>query len=368
MRFHMILIHFIYRRLDSRYLLFLALQKFFSLTEEPTLIIDVEHHYRPADILKKRGCKPGEMVYLFDVDEGKFAGPVYEAFGDIEQHLDVMDKSGIDMAVLSGGVNNLDDAKTWNDACAKVIQQYPKRFAGFAAALPLFPLQAKDAIKEVERSIKDLGLNGVMIRPQVYGRQLDSRELWPFYEKVSELNVPIFVHVCSIPPGFDACNAPYDLNTSLVRDFDVAQAATRLCCGGVFEEFPDLKFVLSHYGGTLFAFKERLEMNIHLTGSAFWYGTEKPLISEPYVETFNKNFSKLYFNMAGRGVGIKTLKAALNFIDPRHLLFATDWPPNFIHDAEGIASYIKGIRGLDIGTRSVNDILGNNARKLLKIK
>ena len=109
-------------------------------------------------------------------------------------------------------------------------------------------------------------------------------------------------------------------------------------------------------------------MNIHLTGSAFWYGTEKPLISEPYVETFNKNFDKLYFNMAGRAVGIKTLKAALNFIQPSHLLFATDWPPNFIYDAEGIASYIKGIRGLDIGTKAVNDILGNNAKKLLKIK
>ena len=332
------------------------------------MIIDVEHHYRPADILKKRGCKPGEMVYLFDVDEGKFAGPVYDAFGDIEQHLDVMDKSGIDMAVLSGGVNNLDDARTWNDACANVIKQHPKRFAGFAAALPLFPLRAKDALTEVERSIKGLGLNGVMIRAQVYNRQLDSRELWPFYEKVSELNVPIFVHVCSIPPGYDACNAPYDLSTSLVRDFDVAQAATRVCCGGVFEDFPDLKFIFSHYAGTLFAFKERLEMNIHLTGSAFWYGTEKPLISEPYLEKFNENFDKLYFNLAGRGVGIKTLKAALNFIDPSKLLFATDWPPNFINDPDGIASYIKGIRSLDIGKASVNDILGNNARKLLRIK
>ena len=192
------------------------------------------------------------MVYIFDVDEGKFGGPVYDAFGDLGQHLDVMDRSGMDLAVLSGGVNNLEDAKTWNDACANVIKQYPKRFAGFASALPLFPLKHKEALEEVDRSIKELGLNGVMIRPQIYGRQLDNRELWPFYEKVSKLNVPIFVHVCSVPPGFDACNAPYDMSTTLVRDFDVAQAAARLCCGGVFEDFPDSEiYFISLWGHVL---------------------------------------------------------------------------------------------------------------------
>lgn len=328
------------------------------------MIVDVEHHWAPEEQWRKGGGRPGKMVLIFSED-GKEIAPQYDARYRIDKHLEYMDAAGIDMAILSGFNYTLEDSRTWNDECAKVIQKYPKRFAGFAFALPLCPLYAKEALEETERAVKELGMKGVMIRAQVFGRQLDSRELWPFYEKVSELGVPIFVHPSSNVLGFEACNAPYDLNETLAREFELATAATRLCLGGVLEEFPTLKFILAHYAGGLFAIKERFNFWLRYWGARFWYGLERPPISEPYLERFNEHFDKLYFDMAGRDIGMGTIRAALNFISPQRILFATDWPPNFIDDAAGTKTYIEKIRELDLDKESIDGMLGGNAVELL---
>jgi aminocarboxymuconate-semialdehyde decarboxylase len=323
------------------------------------MIIDFEHHYTPYEIWKRRGGKKGEVVRIFS-PEGKEIRPLYDADYDIPLHLKYMDMAGIDMAVLAKSLDTLDDVKIYNDRCAEVVKQYPKRFIGFASSIPV---GGKPVLDEVDRSIKDLGLKGITIRAQAEGHPLDSRDLWPFYERVSRLGVPIFVHVSLAPEGFDACNAPYDLNRTIVREFDLALATSRICLGGVLEEFPDLKFIIAHFGGGISSIKERLDRYVKYWGAKFWGG--KPLISEPYAERFNEHFSKLYFNMAGREIGICAVKCALTNISPKRLLFATDYPPNFVDDPEGMKTYIAKIRELDLDKESINAILGTNGVQLL---
>ena len=324
------------------------------------MVIDVEHHLQPYEVWKKRGGKPGQIVIQHSAD-GKIMRPLDDATYDIQIHLENMDIAGIDMAVLSGtSVDSLEDARTFNNHFAQVVKQYPKRFAAFAITLPL---GGKPALDELERAIKGLGLNGVLITAQVDGHPLDSPQLWPFYEKVSELGVPIFVHVSLIAPGFDACKAPYDLNRTIVREFDLALATVRLCVGGVLEEFPDLKFIVSHFGGGISSIKERFDRYIGYWGARFW--TEKPLISEPYLERFNEHFNKIYFNMAGREIGMQTLKCALTNISPKQLLFGTDYPPNFVNDPIGMRTYIEKIRQLDLDEESIEAMLSTNAIELL---
>jgi len=323
------------------------------------MIIDFEHHYTPYDIWKKRGGKPGEVVRMFSPD-GRELRPLDDASHDIQLHLKNMDIAGIDMAVLTGTVDNLEEARFFNDACAKVVKEYPKRFVGFASTMPL---EGKRAFNELERAIRKLDLRGVMITAQVDGHPLDSREMWPFYEKVSELRIPIFVHVSLAAGGFDACKAPYDLNRTVVREFDLALATARICLGGVLEEFPDLKFILAHFGGGISSIKERLDRYIGYWGAKFWRG--KPLISEPYAERFNEHFNKIYFNMAGREIGMETVKCALTNISPKRLLFATDYPPNFVNDPMGMKTYIEKIRQLDLDKKSIEAMLGTNGTRLI---
>lgn len=324
------------------------------------MVIDFEHHLQPYEIWKKRGGKPGQTVLMRAAD-GRLIRPLDDATHDIHIHLKYMDAAGIDMAVLSGTqVDSLDEVKIFNNHFANIVKQYPKSFAAFATTLPL---GGRPSFEELERAIKDLGLKGVLISAREDGHCLDDRKLWPFYEKISELGVPIFIHPSLATSGFDACHAPYDLNRTLVREFDLALAATRICLGGVLEEFPDLKFIIAHFGGGISSIKERLVRYVAYMKEKFW--TDKPLISEPYAERFNEHFSKLYFNMAGREIGMETIKCALTNISPRRLVFGTDYPPNFIDDPDGMHTYIEKIRQLDIESESIEAMLGTNGIELL---
>jgi len=325
------------------------------------MIIDFEHHYTPYEIWKRRGGKSGQVVRLFS-SEGKAINTLGDADHDVQTHLDTMDRAGIDMAVLSGSIDSLEEARLFNDQYSRVAEKYPKRFAGFASTLPL---GGKPALDELERAIRGLGLKGVTISSQIDGASLDSRDLWPFYERVSKLGVPIFVHISRAPEGFDAGKAPYDLNRSIVREFALALATSRICLGGVLEDFPDLKFIVSHFGGGISSVKERLERYIRYWDGSFWSG--KPLIKAPFVERFNEHFAKIYFNMAGREIGMETVKCALTNISPKRLVFGTDYPLNFADDSAGIKTYIQKIKELDLGNELIEGMLGTNGIRLLSL-
>ena len=227
------------------------------------------------------------------------------------------------------------------------------------------PLAGKAAFDELERAVKDLGLKGVLMNAQVDGHPVDSRELWPVDKKVSKLSVPIFIHPSIKVLGFDACKAPYDLFRTIGREFDLELATLRVCVGGVLEEFPDLKIVVAHFGGGFSSIKERMDRYIRYMGPKFWTG--KPLIGEPYFEQYNKHFSRLYFNMAGREIGVQTTQCALTNIRPDRLLFGTDYPPNFINDGKGMGTYIKKIKQLKMDKKTIEGMLGINAIKLFRI-
>src|SRR3990170_3877680 len=121
--------------------------------------------------------------------DGRLLRPLDDSTHDVQKHLNYMDLSGIDMAVLScTGVDSLDEARVFNNHFSDIIRQYPDRFVAFAATLPL---GGEPALDELERAVKVLGLKCILISAQVDGHCLDDRELWPFYKKVSELGIPI---------------------------------------------------------------------------------------------------------------------------------------------------------------------------------
>lgn len=327
------------------------------------MVIDFEHHLQPREIWEKRGGKPGQTV-MMRAPDGRLLRPLEDATHDISIHLKNMDAAGIDMAVITGtSVDSLEEVKIFNNHFADVARQYPKRFSAFATTRPL---EGKPAFDELRRAVMDLGLKGVAINAQVEGCGLDDRRLWPFYEQVSKLGVPIFVHPTVDTPGFEACRASYDLSRTIVREFDLTVATLRLCLGGVLEDFPDLKFIVAHFGGGISSTKERLDRYVAYMKDDFWVG--KPLISEPYAERFNEYFGKIYFNMAGREIGIETIKCALTNISPKRLVFGTDYPPNFIDDPEGMRAYITKIRELDLDAESIEAMLSTNSLGLLGLE
>ena len=251
-------------------------------------------------------------------------------------------------------------AKTNTQILSRSSKQYfpdhPTRFAGFASALPL---GGNEAFDEMDRAVNVLGMKGLHISARPSGLYLDSKELWPFYEKVAELGVPIDVHVETNPDGYDGFEAPWALHYVMARELDITGAAFRLCLGGVLEDFPSLKVIVTHFGGGLAALKDRMDHYVELCGDVFY--RDEVLISRPW----NEHFNKLYFSMAGRGHGLGTVKSALTCISPQKLMFATDWPPNFENEPEDCRGFIEDIRALDLSATDIDAMLGGTAAALL---
>ncbi len=323
------------------------------------MVVDFQHHYVPRELAKKHGLYSEEPLFA-KLDTGVPRLTMHARLYDAEMQLRDMDEAGVDVSVLScllGWDATVEDNRSINDSLAELQRRFPGRFVGLAQA-PL--LGGPPAMAEFDRAIGESGLHGVAVTSQFRGLPLDSEQFYPFYEKISALDVPIFVHPAMVPEGYDLL-MDYDLARILGRELDLAVAATRIVAGGVLERFPDLKFVIGHFGGGIAGVKDRL------VAKAYRFGTlDKP---------FEHYFDMLYFDMAGFEGGATALGCALQGIRSDRLVFATDYPQDFTgvstdtgKGMTALRDYIDAIRGLRLTDAEKDAILGGTAAKLLGLK
>jgi predicted TIM-barrel fold metal-dependent hydrolase len=321
------------------------------------MVVDFQHHLIPMDFAKKIGAYSDKAVFRKEGDVQNLT--MHPKLYDPEAQLRDMDEGGLDLAVLScvvGWDAEPENCKIINDEFSKLQRRYPGRFVGLAHA-PVH--EGKGALAELDRAIKDLGLHGVTITSQVAGVSLDSPGLDDFYAKVSELDVPIFVHPAMVPKGYQHL-LDYDLARILGREVDLSVATTRIIAGGVLDRFPNLKFVIGHFGGGIASVKDRL------IAKGYRFGTLK--------RPFEEYFDMLYFDMAGFEGGFTALNCGLLGIKPERLVFATDYPQDFTGVStdtgkgnKAMRDYIAAVRALDLKEEVKNGILGGTAARLLKL-
>lgn len=168
---------------------------------------------------------------------------------DIGVRLADMDVHGVQVQALSAWLGLLskgtEAAQRFNDALARVVEANPDRFVGLAIA----PMgEPEKAPAEIDRAVKELGMVGVGIASNVNGTNLDAKEFGPFWAKVQELDVPVFIHPANVL-GPDRLEHWF-LNNIIGNVTDTAVAAGSIIFGGVFHEFPNLKIYLAHGGGS----------------------------------------------------------------------------------------------------------------------
>lgn len=188
------------------------------------------------------------------IAEGMNLGPIVSLIADPEIRIKEMDRTGIDMQAISMTPTSLYDnlppdrglrlCCRYNDCLAGWVKNYPDRFAGLAS-LPMQDISL--AVGELERAVNVLGFRGVQIISNINGKNLDNREIWPFYAKVQALNVPIFVHPWQVA-GLERMQK-YFLANTVGNPAETALAIGSIIFGGVLEEFPRLKLVFAHAGG-----------------------------------------------------------------------------------------------------------------------
>ncbi len=319
------------------------------------MIIDFEHHYFPEEVMRRLGAKPGESFVWRHGAKPRLT--MHDGLFDMEEHIRNLDIAGIDVAVLSGWDPPLEDCRVINDHLARLQGEYQGRFIGLAHTQPL---RGKEAMAELERATRELGLKGAVITSTVEGKPLDSPELYPFYEKAAEMDIPVYVHPSTIFEGFDFLDAPYDMYRSLGREVDVLTATSRLIMSGILDDFPSLTFIISHLGGGIAAVAERFSVGGVLAGAGHLPGSRM-------TKPFGEYLDRFYFNMAGYEGGMKAVACALVALSPQRLLFATDYPQNFLADGPGMKRYVNAIEQLPLSRDDIEDMMGRNAARLLKL-
>lgn len=180
------------------------------------------------------------LPQLLDIDAGR---------------LKVMDENNVDMHLLSltaPGVQMFDAdtgtalATLANDRIAEAVRRHPTRFAGLATFAPQDP---KRAVKEMERAINTLKLNGFVINSHTNNEYLDLEKFWPILEAAEALNAAIYIHPRAPSDGMAAPFRDYRLEAAVWGyGMEVGTHAVRLMMSGALDRFEKLKIVIGHMG------------------------------------------------------------------------------------------------------------------------
>jgi len=191
-----------------------------------------------------------------------------------------------------------------------------------------------EAVKELERAVKQLGLRGIEIGSHVGKRELGDEAFWPVYKALEALNVPIFIHPHH-PAALDRLQDFY-LNNLIGNPLDTTIAATKLIFSGVLEKYPGLKFVLAHGGGQFPFIMGRIEHGYEVRPEP------KEKIHRPPREFLN-NF---YFDTITHNPD--ALRYLIAFAGSDHVLLGSDYPYDMGDpDPVGTVSRLKGVKAAD---------------------
>ena len=241
-----------------------------------------------------------------------------------EERLSAMDRAGVRVAVLSlagPGVQAERDtgkatamARKVNDFLAERMAAAGGRYGGFAHLAVQDP---RGAAAELERSVRDLGMQGAMINGATQGSYLDEDRYAPLWERAADLGVPIYIHPnnpADVPHMYNG--HPELWGPVWSWTVETGNHALRLVFSGLFDRYPGARLILGHMGETLpyqlwrfdsrWEISNRGEMRLDLPPSAY----------------FRRN---IWVTTAGV-CSDEPLRCALSALGGDRVLFSMDYP------------------------------------------
>ena len=277
----------------------------------------------------------------------------YEA----EQQLADMDRAEVDKAVLkipcAHAWLSLEMCRKFNEGMAEHVKKGNGRFAALAAVPPH---GGREAVYELERCVKELGMTGVQLSSHYGNKYLDDELFRPFLRKVNELKLPVYVHHSPIPVDYSTICDYNNLRRSYGRGMGQTIAIGREVFSGMFDELSDLKFIHSMLGGAFFSY-----MN-----SMF---RKKPAGQKDTVNRFDTDTDRfcgqlhenIYYEMShAQPWGKELLECAVKILGADSIIFGSSYPVRQEWLVEGPAF----VERLDLGTEEKAMMLGGNAQRI----
>jgi aminocarboxymuconate-semialdehyde decarboxylase len=308
-------------------------------------VIDVHAH---ATIAEVSDIVKGTPLERFARGGGRALG---------QDRLDEMDKRGIDLQVLD--INTFWWYAADRDLATKIVQTqdeglskwcaaHPDRFVAFTSPSLQFP---ELAAQQVEHAVKDLGMRGVAVGGHVAGEPLSMPKYDPFWAKVQETGVMVFMHPQNADnvAKKDAFAGPGDLGNIIGNPLETQLFLAHLIFDGTLDRFPGLKICGAHGGGYLPSYLGRTDVACDVRQNSKCLNKKHP---RDYVHDQIMADSMVFSPEA-----IRHLVAEMG---PTQVVYGTDiplvWPDT-----------IDAILQAEIPDAQKEMILGGNLTKLLKL-
>jgi len=267
----------------------------------------------------------------------------------VKHRLGDMAHKNIDVRVLSVSAPNVypwpvteqvEIARHVNDALSRYCRAYPEKFIGLAS-LPLADVDA--SLREIDRAIDELGLQGVAIGSNIGGGlALNDARFEPLWAKINALRLPVVEH--PVFPRDTSDMGEFELPLRVGLMFDTTLMAARMIYAGIFERYPEFPFVLAHTGAALIMLMERLDNGYRLFPDC-----------RKYIDRLPSEYGKrLYYDSCA--FGQQALMFAIGAVGVGQILFGTDDP--------FIGADTAHVMRLPISDADKAAILGGNAARL----
>jgi predicted TIM-barrel fold metal-dependent hydrolase len=234
------------------------------------------------------------------------------------------------------------------------MKLFPGKWIGVCALPQTAGDPIQNAIPELERCVKQLGFVGCLLNPDPYENSgteappLGDRYWYPLYEKLCELDVPAHIH----GTGSRSERSPYSvhfINEESIAVFGLVNST-------VFNDFPNLKIVVSHGGGAI----------------PYQLGRfEAPSLRRGTGARFSDGMRKLYYDTVLYTED--ALRLLIKTVGVDRCLFGTECPgvgssvdPATGRSMDNVKPMIENIEWLSAADRK--KIFEDNARAVFKVK
>ena len=240
-----------------------------------------------------------------------------------------MDEYGIDRQLLlltAPGVQVVRPAdgtafaREANDIAAEACRNHPDRFS---ACLAFDPRDVAGSVREIERSMGELGMAGAVLNSHFQGRYLDEPEYEPIVEALAANDAALYIHP----------TAPW--NAKLYRDrgffgalggfpHDVWIHTLGIVFAGLFDRYPDFRLVIGHLGECLPLHLYRFDwMQGNADGIPGMRGGQPAVTLDHPVSHYFRN--NIWITTSGVGYE-PAIKFCMDEMGADRVLYAMDYP------------------------------------------
>jgi len=281
-----------------------------------------------------------------------------------ELRLSHMDEYGIDRQLLlltAPGVQVVRPgegtalAREANDIAAEACARHPDRFSACAA---FDPRDVKGSVKEIERAMGELKLNGAVLNSHFQGHYLDEREYFPILEALEANDAALYIHP----------TAPWNAPHYETRGFfgalagfphDVWLHTMGLIFSGAFDRFPKLRLVIGHMGEAMPLQLYRFDwMQGNADNRAGLRGGQKPVKLEHPVSHYFRN--NIWITTSGVAWE-PAVKFCIEQLGPERVLYAMDYPYQQSYDE--VAAYDR----MHLSDEHKKMLMEDNARHVFRL-